>query len=48
MAGLNSPTAEYSAAEQTSDFGSLQSSVAVKIYQLSGIVGRGYPKDAVI
>lgn len=35
-------TASYSAANQTTDFGSPQSSVSVRIYQLSAIVGRGY------
>jgi len=36
------PTASYSAADQTTDFGSAQSSVDVKIYQLSAVVGRGF------
>ncbi len=40
--GLTSPTANYSAAQQTTDFGSAQASVSVKIYQISGAVGRGY------
>lgn len=37
------PTADYSAADQTTDFGSPQASVAIKIYQLSAQVGRGFP-----
>ncbi len=37
------PVANYSAAEQTADFGSPQASVAVKIYQISEIAGRGQP-----
>lgn len=41
ITGLTSPTASYSAAEQTTDFGSAQSSINVKIYQISAIVGRG-------
>lgn len=41
-----SPTASYSAAEQTADFGSTQSSVSVKVYQLSAVVGRGYAASA--
>ncbi len=36
-------TAAYSAADQTTDFGSPQASIDVKIYQMSAIVGRGYP-----
>ncbi|MEB3214614.1 MAG: hypothetical protein VKL39_24910, partial [Leptolyngbyaceae bacterium] len=43
-----SPPASYSAAEQTADFGSPQSSVAVKLYQLSAVVGRGYAASASI
>lgn len=39
---------EYGVAEQTADFGSPQSSVYVRIYQISAVVGRGYPATAVI
>ena len=42
------PTVSYSAANQTTDFGSVQSSVNVKIYQLSSYVGRGYGATATI
>ncbi len=48
MTGLATPTAGYSAAEQTTDFGSPQSSVSVNIYQISAIIGRGYPATATI
>lgn len=41
LSGLSTPEASYSAAEQTTDFGSAQSSVSVKVYQLSSVVGRG-------
>ncbi|MEM7617405.1 MAG: hypothetical protein AAF195_03375 [Pseudomonadota bacterium] len=34
-----SPTANYLATEQISDFGAVQSQVNVNIYQLSAIVG---------
>lgn len=37
------PSASYTAAQQSADFGSTQSSVSIKIYQLSGMIGRGYP-----
>jgi hypothetical protein len=43
-----SPTASYSAADQTTDFGSVQSSIDVKIYQLSAVVGRGYAAEATV
>lgn len=36
----------YTAAQQTTDFGSTQSVVACKIYQLSQTVGRGYELEA--
>lgn len=41
ISGLTSPQANYSAAQQTTDFGSTQASVAVRIYQISEVVGRG-------
>jgi hypothetical protein len=36
------PTAVYTAAQQTTDFGSTQSSLTVNIYQMSAAVGRGF------
>ncbi len=39
---LPTPTTTYTASQQTTDFGSPQASVSVRIYQLSGAVGRGY------
>jgi len=42
ITGLTSPTATYTAAQQVTDFGSVQSSVSVRVYQLSAAVGRGY------
>lgn len=38
----------YTAAQQTTDFGSAQASVLVRIYQLSSAVGRGYPLEATL
>ncbi len=45
---VTSPSASYSAAEQTTDFGSAQSSVSVRVYQLSAVVGRGYNSDIIL
>lgn len=47
---LTSSTASvaYSAADQTTDFGSPQASIAVRVYQLSAIVGRGTPAEATV
>lgn len=42
ITGLTSPTATYSVADQTTDFGSPQSTVHFKVYQMSAAVGRGY------
>lgn len=39
---------EYSAADQTTDFGSPQASVDVIIYQISATVGRGFPTAATV
>lgn len=38
----STPTATYTAAQQTADFGGTQSTIYVRVYQLSAIVGRGY------
>lgn len=40
--GLSNPTITYTATQQIADFGATQSSVSVRIYQISGAVGRGY------
>jgi hypothetical protein len=40
--GIASPTTSYSAADQTSDFGSPQAAVYFKVYQLSATAGRGH------
>ncbi|WP_082768017.1 phage tail protein [Ectopseudomonas composti] len=39
---VGSPAFSYSAADQTTDFGSAQSSIIFRIYQISAVVGRGY------
>jgi hypothetical protein len=41
ITGLTSPSASYSAANQTTDFGAVRLSLTVRIYQLSAIIGRG-------
>lgn len=38
----------YGTAEQTQDFGSIQASVVIKVYQMSTVVGRGYSGDATV
>jgi len=38
----------YTASDQTTDFGSTQSSIDVKIYQMSNVVGRGYAGEATL
>lgn len=48
ITGLTSPTTIYTAAQQTTDFGSNQISVSVRVYQLSAMVGRGYAGVATI
>jgi hypothetical protein len=45
---VNAESAVYSAADQAADFGSVQSSIDVNIYQISTIVGRGHVSHAVI
>ncbi|HEX4381226.1 MAG TPA: phage tail protein [Candidatus Acidoferrum sp.] len=41
FSNVPAPTVIYTAAEQTADFGSTQSSVNANVYQISGQVGRG-------
>lgn len=38
----------YSAADQTTDFGSPQASITFRIYQMSAVVGRGYPREVTL
>lgn len=38
----------YTAADQITDFGALQSTVYVRIYQISATVGRGYPANGIV
>lgn len=45
---VTSPAWTYSAADQATDFGSAQSSITFRIYQLSGTVGRGYVLEATL
>jgi len=47
---INATTAScaYTSAQQVTDFGGNQTTLHVKIYQMSGIVGRGYPLTATI
>ena len=44
----NAQSVIYTADMQIADFGSIQSSVTVNVYQLSDKVGRGYGKEAVV
>lgn len=39
----STPSITYTAAQQVDDFGSAQASIAVRIHQLSAVVGRGFP-----
>jgi hypothetical protein len=41
-------TATYTSAQQVTDFGSAQSSILVRIYQISAVVGRGYPLEVTL
>jgi hypothetical protein len=43
-----SPSTTYTATDQTTDFGAPQSSISLRIYQLSTTRGRGTPREAVL
>ena len=45
---VTSETASYTAAQQTTDFGSAQASLDIEIYQISDTVGRGHKGEATI
>jgi len=45
---VTSETASYSAANQTTDFGSPQASISLKIYQMSASVGRGFVREVTV
>lgn len=44
----STPSVVYSAADQAADFGSVPSSVSVRVYQLSDVIGRGYAASATV
>lgn len=44
----SNPAVTYTSAQQITDFGSVQSSIKIRIYQMSVAVGRGYPGEATI
>lgn len=46
--GNGNPEAAYSAADQTTDFGSPQASIDIKVYQISAQVGRGQEGKAIV
>ena len=45
---ITAPTATYTAADQTTDFGALQPSISLRVYQLSTVFGRGTPAAATL
>jgi hypothetical protein len=44
----NSPSVAYSVADQTTDFGGLQTSITFRVYQMSAVFGRGTGKTATL
>ncbi len=44
----STPAFSYSAADQVTDLGSAQASITFRIYQISGVVGRGYPLEVTL
>jgi hypothetical protein len=48
ISGLTSPAWVYSAADQTADFGTPQSTISLRVYQISGLVGRGIATETVL
>ena len=48
ITGLSTPSASYPAAQQITDFGATQASVNLRIFQISGAVGRGIAGRATV
>jgi hypothetical protein len=46
VTGLTSPTMVYDASQQVEDHGEVPESVLVRVYQISSVVGRGWPVEA--
>ncbi|HSF96648.1 MAG TPA: hypothetical protein VLA52_16600, partial [Thermohalobaculum sp.] len=46
ITGLLAPSAGYTAAEQTTDFGAPQGLIHLAVHQLSAVAGRGFPSKA--
>jgi Gene Transfer Agent (GTA)-like protein/putative tail protein len=44
----NGPSVVYSAGQQTADFGAPQSSVHLRVHQMSAVLGRGTPREATL
>lgn len=44
----SAPSISYSSTDQIADFGSNQSTLYIKVYQMSSVVGRGYPLSSSI
>jgi hypothetical protein len=48
ITGLTTPTAVYTIAQQTADFGSPPATFHVRVYQLSAVIGRGHGTTAIV
>ncbi|WP_153768144.1 glycoside hydrolase/phage tail family protein [Labrenzia sp. CE80] len=48
VSGLTSPAHNYTAADQIADFGSVQSSIHIRVFQISDSIGRGIPAEATL
>ena len=46
ITGITSTNVTYPAVQQVADFGTLQSTIAISIFQLSSVIGRGYEARA--
>lgn len=48
ITGITSQSTVYTAAQQNADFGSVQTTLSVRVYQVSATVGRGYVSTATV
>jgi hypothetical protein len=45
---VTAPTATYENADVLTDFGSVPASITVRVYQISGVIGRGFTRETTV
>jgi hypothetical protein len=48
VTGLTTPAMTYSAADQVTDFGSVQATIYIEVFQISSVTNRGFGAKGVV